>query len=163
MNLTLKHLLLAACILALAAPPTTAAETDDSHAGYYYPEPTSVEVYEARAKPLKEADRRRRIGFVVSVVNDTLARPYSPPVSVFAKGGEAEKLIIVSNVAGRLDTLYRVRAYLATLTSSARVTPIFRQLQVEDWFTFLDLAKLLGFKQITISDGEDFAHQIILK
>ena len=73
------------------------------------------------------------------------------------------KLIIVSNVEGRLDTIYRVRAYLATLTSSARVTPIFRELQVEDWFTFLDLAKLLGFERVTISDGRDFAHQIILK
>jgi hypothetical protein len=29
--------------------------------------------------------------------------------------------------------------------------------------TFLDLAKMLGFKQITISDGDKFSHQVFLK
>ena len=163
MRQTVKLGFLAIGLLALAVSSTEAAENDDRHAGYYYPEPESIEVYRARSRPLDDASRRHRIGFVVSVVNDALARPYPPPVSVFAKGNEAEKLIIVSNVDGRLDTLYRVRAYLATLTSSARVTPIFRQLKVEDRFTFLDLAKMLGFEQVTISDGRNFAHQIILE
>lgn len=146
-------------VCALAAP----ASADDRHEGYYYPKPAQVEVYEARSRVLEEADRRRRVGFIVAVVNDMLQRPYPPPLSVFVKGEDAEKLIVVSNVPGRLDTIYRARAYLATLTASARTTPIFREYEVEDWFTFLDLARMLGFELITVSDGDAFAHQIILK
>ena len=41
--------------------------------------------------------------------------------------------------------------------------PIFQELGVQEWFTFFDLAKMLGFKQITISDGRDFAHQVIME
>jgi hypothetical protein len=147
-------------VLALTSLSVSA---QDRHAGYYYPKPAEVEVYEARSRILAEADRRRRVGFVVAVVNDMLQRPYAPPLSVFVKGEQAQKLIIVANVSGRLDTVYRVRAYLATLTASARATPIFAEYEVEDWFTFLDLAKMMGFEQITVSDGDAFAHQIVLK
>lgn len=156
--------LLGAVLVLLAALPGPArADEGDRHAGYYYPEPREVEVYESRAHTLADADRRHRIGFVVSNVNAELAKPYPPPVSMFVKGSHAEKLIIVANEAGRLDTLYRVRAYLATLTSLARATPIFREFQVEDTFNFLDMAKMLGFERITVSDGDTFAHQILIK
>ena len=154
---------LLALVVSITAIAPASAEDGDRHEGYYYPKPAEVEVYKARAKVLDEADRRHRIGFVVGVVNETLERPYPPPVAVFAKGTDAEKLIIVSNVEGRLDTIYRVRAYLATLTSSARTTPIFRENHVEDWFTFFDLAKMLGFEMITVSDGDEFAHQVLLE
>ena len=63
----------------------------------------------------------------------------------------------------RIDTLYRARAIFANLTAVARVMPIFRELGVQDWFTFFDLAKMLGFTQITITDGRAFAHQVILE
>jgi hypothetical protein len=49
------------------------------------------------------------------------------------------------------------------MTAVARLLPIFSQLGVEDYFTFFDLAKMLGFEQITISNGRDFAHQIIIQ
>ncbi|MCZ6607252.1 MAG: molybdopterin-guanine dinucleotide biosynthesis protein A, partial [Alphaproteobacteria bacterium] len=76
---------------------------------------------------------------------------------------QAQKLIIVSNQAGRLDTIYRVRALLATLTSSARATPIFREYKVEDTFNFFDMVKMLGFELITVSDGDTFTHQVVIK
>ena len=82
---------------------------------------------------------------------------------MFAKGLQAQKLIIVSNYAGQLDTIYRVRAMLANLTSTARTLPIFLGFSVEDKLNFFDLGKMLGFKRITISDGDKFAHQVILK
>ena len=43
------------------------------------------------------------------------------------------------------------------------MTPIFQEYGVEDYFTFFDLAKMLGFVQITISNGRDFAHQVTLQ
>ena len=38
-----------------------------------------------------------------------------------------------------------------------------RDMKVDDIFTFFDLARLLGFTEITVSDGETFAHQIKLE
>lgn len=139
------------------------APKNDRHIGYYYPAPANIERFVARVDALPEANRRRRVAFVISVVSDMMARPYPPSLSIFAKGTEAQKLIIVSNVPGRLDTIYRVRALLASLTSSARTTSIFRELNAEDRYTFLDLIKLLGFELVTVSDGAAFTHQIVLE
>jgi hypothetical protein len=79
---------------------------------------------------------------------------------VFAKGDDAEKLLIVALKDGVIDTLYRARALLAMLTSVARGTPLFQELGVAETFTFFDLLKILGFTQLTISDGDAFAHQV---
>lgn len=143
-----------------ATQSVTPEANGDRHAGYYYPEPATSERYEARARRLPEAKRALRIGFVTGISQQMSGRPYAPPYAIFAKGGEAEKMIIVALADGPLDTLYRARAVLADLTAMARVLPIFQELGVQEWFTFFDLAKMLGFTQITVSDGRAFAHQI---
>ncbi len=152
-----------AMALAAASGPAAAQDKPDRYVGYYYPMPAAIETYKARAAVLPGANRKRRIAFIVHVVNERLQRPYAPTYSLFPKGGRAQKLIIVSNLAGQLNTIYRVRALLATMTSVARTLPIFRQHSVEDDFTFLDLMKMLGFESVTVSDGESFTHQIILR
>lgn len=149
-----------ALVLAMAA---AGARADDRHAGYYYPPPTSTETYEARALTLADSDRARRIGFVTLLTKQLLGQPYPPEFAVFAKGEDAEKLIIVGLQDGRLDTIYRARALFANLTAVARDSELFRDYGVEDLFTFFDLCKLLGFTQITISDGKAFAHQVTIK
>jgi hypothetical protein len=137
------------------------ARADDRHADYYYPKPQSSEVYKARSQVLPEASRRSRIAFVTHVMNEMIRKnPYPPQYAIFAKGDEAEKMIIVSLSGDGYDTLYRMRALLAILTAVARTTPLFKEEQVEDFYTYLDLCKMLGFKQITVSDGKKFAHQI---
>ena len=82
---------------------------------------------------------------------------------MFAKGDYAEKMIIVAVGDGAFDTLYRARALLAELSAVARLSPVFREYQVEDIFTYFDLLKLLGFERLTISDGKTFAHQVNIK
>lgn len=154
---------LALAVLVLAAIFVSAdVQAADRHAGYYYPTPASTETYVARAQTLQEADRSLRIGFVTGITNQILQQPYPPTAAIFAKGAEGQKLIIVALEDGRIDTLYRARAIFANMTAVARVMPLFRELGVEGWFTFFDLAKLLGFEQITITDGRDFAHQVII-
>ena len=139
------------------------AAADDRHAGFYYPKPETTEVYEARAYTLPDASRKGRIAFVTSITNEQNKAPYPPQAAIFAKGSDAEKLIIVALEDGRIDTIYRARAIFAQMTAVARLLPMFSQLGVEDYYTFFDLAKMLGFKQITISNGREFAHQIIIK
>jgi hypothetical protein len=132
----------------------------DRHAGYYYPTPQSSETYTARAKMLPESGRRSRIAFVTGLTNQMLQNPYPPEFVMFAKGAEAEKLIIVSVKENSYNTLYRMRGLLATLTAVARVTPLFKEGAVQDYFTFFDLCMMLGFERITVTDGKEFAHRI---
>jgi hypothetical protein len=140
-----------------------AGHADDRHAGYYYPTPQTVETYVARAKTLPDSNRTRRIGFVVQLTRQMLNNPYPPEFAVFAKGDDAEKLLIVALKGGVIDTLYRARALLAMLTSVARATPLFQELGAVETFTFFDLLKILGFTQLTISDGDRFAHQVLIE
>ena len=151
----------AALAFAVVLSVASLARAGDRHADYYYPKPQSSEVYKARANVLPEASRRSRIAFVTHVMNEMIRKnPYPPQYAIFAKGDEAEKMIIVSLVGDGYDTIYRMRALLALLTAVARTTPLFKEEQVEDYYTYLDLCKMLGFKQITVSDGKKFAHQI---
>lgn len=150
-----------ACMVAAGQAP--AQENDDRHAGYYYPEPATTEVYEARAYTLPEASRKVRIAFVTGITSEQNKAPYPPQAAIFAKGSEAEKLIIVALEDGRIDTVYRARAIFAQMTAVARLLPMFSQLGVEDFYTFFDLAKMLGFEQITISNGREFAHQVLIQ
>jgi hypothetical protein len=149
----------ALALLAVAS----AAWPADRHVGYYYPQPTSSEVYESRAATLADASRKRRIVFVTELTNQMMNNPYPPPFALFAKGAEAQKVIITSLYANGYNTLYRMRGLLALLSARARSTPIFAQYQVEDLFTFLDLLKLLGFELLTVTDGDRFAHQILIQ
>ena len=150
----------AAILLSCLAAPAVAA---DRHAGYYYPEPATSETYKARTLTHGEASREMRIGFVVTLTNKMLNRPYPPGFAVFVKGAEAEKLIIVALRDDYIDTLYRARALFALLTSVVRSSPFIIEHGLQDFVTFFDLVKLLGFSQITISDGDAFAHQVIIE
>lgn len=156
--------LLAAAII-IAAPGAAVAEEHkvDRHAGYYYPPVTSSETYEARAATMPDADRSQRLKFINNLTEQILSRPYPPEYAIFAKGDEAQKLIIVGQQPGAIGTIYRARALLATLTAVARTSRLFNEFGVQEYFTFFDLARLFGFERITISDGESFSHQIFLE
>lgn len=162
MKIQLAFALLLGCMMTIAG--ALADEDDvDRHAGYYYPTPETSEVYKARAPVLPQADRSMRVGFVTGLAIEMNKRPAPIPYAIFAKGDEAQKLIAVALMDGPFDTLYRARAAFALLTASARLTPLFQNAGVQDTFTFLDLCRMLGFTQVTISDGKTWAHQIFLE
>ena len=147
-------------VVAVAALCGASASFAERHAGYYYPPPATSETYVARAKAFEDSNRARRIFFVTELTNQMMENPYPPPFAIFAKGTEAEKMIITSLYADGYNTLFRMRALLALLSARARSTPVFSDYQVQAVYTFLDLLKLLGFEQLTVTDGEAFAHRI---
>jgi hypothetical protein len=157
----LKILPLVAALLLSAA--AAAQDEGDHHAGYYYPEPQTSETYRAEVQTLPGDSRLRRVAFITGVTAQLLKANYAPPYAIFAKGEEAEKMIIVALADGPMSTLYRARAVLANLTAMSRVTAFFREHTAEEDATFFDLLKLLGFKQLTISDGDTFAHQVTIE
>ena len=134
--------------------------TSERHAGYYYPPITSRELYESRARILKGTDRDRRIGFVTAITRQQFTFGYPPQYTMYAKGDEAEKLIIVALGDQSIATIYQARALLAQLTAVARASEFFSELGVETYFTFFDLARMLGFGRLTISDGKHFTHRV---
>ncbi|MGB0629355.1 MAG: molybdopterin-guanine dinucleotide biosynthesis protein A [Alphaproteobacteria bacterium] len=149
--------------LAVWVFPAMQAGAQDRHDGYYYPTPKSEETYTARSRILPGSDRDRRLGFVVGFTRELASDPAPQRYAIFAKGADGEKLIVVALDDDVFATLFRARAILATLTSRVRASPLFAELGVQNLFTFYDLAKLLGFTQITVSDGREWSHRINLK
>ena len=139
-----------------------AAEEQSGHEGYYYPKPQTLEQFVSSAITLPESDRVRRQSFVIGMTKQLLDGKYAPGFAVFAKGNQSEKLIIVGMIDGQINTVYRARALLAELTAVARSTPFFQQNTQPEEATFFDFMKLLGFRQVTITDGREFAHQVVI-
>jgi len=146
---------------AAATPATPPAE--DRYIGYYYPKPTSTEVFESQSQTIATMDRPQRIQFVTVVSQGTIQAAYRVPYAVFAKGDKADKMIIVGMQAGELNTVYRMRALLANMTTMSRLSPFFQEKTVAEDATFFDLLKLLGFTQVTITDGEKTTHQVMIR
>jgi hypothetical protein len=161
--------LLTALLLVCFAMPAVAQDDQDGersvdrHVGYYYPVPQTEEIYVARATTLPESDRARRLEFVTMLAMQQMSAPYPAGLAVFAKGENAEKLIMVALRDDLFDSLYRMRGVLAMMTASARSSELFRSYKVEDIFTFFDLLKLLGFEKVTLSNGRDLSHVVYIQ
>jgi hypothetical protein len=146
-----------------AAPAPKAGVTDDRYIGYYYPKPTSTEVFESSLQTIDGVDRAQRIQFTTVVSQGTIQSAYRVPYAVFAKGEKADKMIIVGMQQGELNTVYRMRALLANMTTMSRLSPFFQERTVAEDATFFDLLKLLGFRELTVTDGEKVTHQVTIK
>jgi hypothetical protein len=149
-----------------AAAATAAAgkpNGEDRYIGYYYPKPTSTETFESTMQTIQGAERAQRIQFVTVVSQGTIQSAYRVPYAVFAKGEKADHMIIVGMQQGELNTIYRMRALLANMTTMSRLSPFFQERTVAEDATFFDLLKLLGFRILTITDGEKLTHEVIIK
>lgn len=150
-------------LLAVLLLPSAVAAAESHHEGYYYPQVTSSEVYKAKTRVWAKADKAARIAFVAQDSEQKSALGYAPRYAMFAKGDRAEKLIVVAFDDATLATIYRIHALMAELTSLARVSPVLKDADLEDTMNFYDLAKLLGFTQITVSDGRKLSHRITIR
>jgi hypothetical protein len=170
---TMATALTAVALTALALPavaqqakpaaPAPKAATDDRYIGYYYPKPTSTEVFESTLQTIPGVERAQRIQFVTVVSQGTIQSAYRVPYAVFAKGEKGDKMIIVGMQQGELNTVYRMRALLANMTTMSRLSPFFQERTVAEDATFFDLLKLLGFRELTVTDGEKVTHQVTIK
>ncbi|MEM6945579.1 MAG: hypothetical protein AAF565_17690, partial [Pseudomonadota bacterium] len=82
----------AAIAFLLAAPSAVAAQE-----GYYYPEVGSEEMFERKLTQVPRAPSRDvRVSFVTQITKAQLDAPETPRYAIFAKGAEAEHMIIVA-------------------------------------------------------------------
>ncbi|MDT8344172.1 MAG: hypothetical protein RQ752_07030 [Thermohalobaculum sp.] len=149
---------LLAALVALM-PLAGAAENGD----YYYPPIGSEEKFERDIAGAPPAERSVRVNFITQITKAQLEAPENPRFAIFAKGSEAEHMIIVALDDQIFATLYRARAVMAQLTANARATDFFQRANLATSATWFDLAKLLGFNDIVISDGKVWSHRIVLK
>lgn len=150
---------LAACLLTAAG---AAAQSDD-RAEYYYPPITSEEVFDRSLAGAPPASRDVRITFTTQITKAQLAAPESPRFVIFAKGDDAQHMIIVALDDQIFRTVFRARAVLAQLTANARGTEFFVRSGISTSATWFDLAKLLGFADLIITDGATWTHRVQFK
>jgi hypothetical protein len=148
---------------AAAAAAAKPANGEDRYIGYYYPKPTSTETFESSMQTIQGAERPQRVQFVTVVSQGTIQSAYRVPYAVFAKGEKADHMIIVGMQQGELNSIYRMRALLANMTTMSRLSPFFQERTVAEDATFFDLLKLLGFRTLTITDGEKLTHEVTIK
>ncbi len=129
---------------------------------YYYPPVNSEEVFARDLAVAPPAGRAVRVGFTTQITKSQLAAPESPRFVIFAKGDEAKHMIIIALDDQVFKTVYRARAVLAQLTSNVRSADFFTS-NIEDYATWFDLAKLLGFDDLVISDGATWSHRVIFE
>ena len=149
-----------------ATPAATAPKAnpyEDRYVGYYYPKPTATETYTSPMQTIAGAERAQRVQFATVVSQGTIQSAYRVPYSVFVKGEKADKMIIVGLQPGEMSTIFRARAILANMTTMSRLSPFFQERTIAEDANFFDLLKLLGFQQVTISDGDKFTHQVNIK
>ena len=146
-----------------AAAAATPKADDDRYVGYYYPKPTATETYTSPMQTIAGAERAQRVQFATVVSQGTIQSAYRVPYAVFVKGEKADKMIIVGLQPGEMSTIFRARAVLANMTTMSRLSPFFQERTIAEDANFFDLLKLLGFQQITISDGDKFTHQVNIK
>src|SRR5436190_14245246 len=61
---------------AVAAPAAASPPGEDRYIGYYYPKPTSTELFESHMQPIAGIDRPQRIQFVTVVSQGTIQAAY---------------------------------------------------------------------------------------
>lgn len=146
-----------------AKPAAAAPAEEDRYIGYYYPKPATVENYTSTMQTIAGTERPQRVQFATVVSQGTIQSAYRVPYAVFVKGDKADKMIIVGLQPGELGTVYRARAILANMTTMSRLSPFFQERTIAEDANFFDLLKLLGFRQLTITDGDKFTHQVNIK
>ena len=132
---------------------TVFAGVEKTAAGYYYPNITSQEIFDRVLIKTPAAEKAVRIDFVTKITKSQLAAPESPKFVVYAKGENAEKLIIMAIDDDIFKTLFRVRAVLAQITSNLRANKFLAAQNLQQAGTFFDLLQLMHFKTLVVSDG----------
>jgi len=140
-----------------------AASAADRREGYYYPPITSEEVFDRTIGTAPPAAGAVRTAFLTEINKGQRASRNKPRIAIFGKGGETQHMIIVALDDDIFSTLFRARAVMAQMSSQARTTPFFQKNRLQFAATWFDLAKLLGFKDIVLTDGKSWAHKVIIQ
>jgi hypothetical protein len=144
---------------ATGAPPSV-----DKQAGasVFFPPPTSTEMRKPRFELNVDPDPARRQFFAdqMNLATSTPSRPL--PIIVQAVGPDQRTLVFTMLEANSEPTPYLARAFLARITSLVRVAPALAEMGISQDFDVYDMAGVLGFTSIVVTDAKKFAHEVRL-
>ncbi|UWR23387.1 hypothetical protein [Sulfitobacter sp. S190] len=138
----------------------TCAAAEDKYVGYYYPEVTSEEVFDRVIRSGNAGSKAVRVDFVNVLTSSQLQAPSTPRFVFFAKGNNAETLVLTALDDDVFSSIYRARAVMAQLTVNVRQGGFFQQQQLQYVATFYDLLQLMQFDELMITDGETWTHRV---
>jgi hypothetical protein len=145
---------------AIALGQQPLAVNQEAGAGVYFPTPTSAETREPEFRSGIDPGPERRQFFTdqVNLAAATSAR--QAPIVVQAVGEERRTLVFTVLETTSEPTPYLARALLARATSIIRFAPAIAEMGISQDFDVYNMASLLGFTSIVVTDGRDFAHEI---
>lgn len=140
-----------------------AAIDETTGAGKYYPQVSSSDTPEIRFGKMAGVGPVERQFFIdqLNLAASTPGRTF--PIVVQAVGENRETLVFLYLDADGPMTPYLARAILARLTSLTRSAPAISEMGLSNEFDIYNTAAVLGFAQIIVTDGRDFAHKADLR
>lgn len=131
--------------------------------GMYYPQVSSVETPDIRFGSMAGVGPRERQFFVdqVNLAASTPGRSF--PIVAQAVGEDRETLVFVHLDTESPMTPYLARGILARMTSITRSAPAITEMGLSSEFDVYNMAAMLGFSRVLVTDGRDFAHQADLR
>lgn len=173
MNEHTRNLVLIAALGTLGAcetmPTAGQADTpvltidDTTGEGKYYPPISSVETPNVRFGQMAGVGPQER-QFFTDQINLAASTPgRSVPIVAQAVGENNNTLVFIYLDAEGSMTPYLARGILARLTSVTRFAPAISEMGISSEFDIYNMASVLGFARIIVTDGRDFAHEARLR
>ena len=139
--------------------PAPAAMDEATGAGEYFPLVSSFETPDIRFGQMANAGAEPRQLFVDQLNLAAISQGRKFPIVAQAVGENGETLVFMNLDGEWAMTPYLARGILARLTSITRFAPAIAEMGLSSEFDIYNMAAVLGFARIIVTDGRDFAHE----
>lgn len=148
-----------ACQSVPAGHVTSASAAEDAQTGEgrFFPNVTETEVRPVRFSAMADTGPSQRQYFTDRINMETSGRGLTAPIVVQCAGKEQDVLVVMVSGFQEPLTPYISRGLLARMTSIIRFAPTLAEMGLSEELDIYDVAAVLGFKQIVVTDGRDFA------
>ncbi|MBU2607321.1 MAG: hypothetical protein KKC43_15695 [Alphaproteobacteria bacterium] len=149
-----------ACQSAPAERATSAIHVADTNTGegQFFPPVTAVEARPVRFGAMTGASPEQRQYFTDRVNMETSGRGLTAPIVVQSTGVDQDVLVVMVSGFNEPLTPYISRGLLARMTSIIRFAPTIAEMGLSQELDVYDVAAVLGFKQIVVTDGKEVSY-----
>lgn len=121
--------------------------------GLYFPPITDTETEISHYSMMVDASPVKR-QFLADLINmETSGRGMTAPIVIQVTGENKAVLVVMVPDTDRILTPYTARALLARMTSIIRFAPAIAEMGLSEELDIYDVAAVLGFNQIIVTDG----------
>lgn len=126
--------------------------------GRFFPPVADTEIHATSYGVMVDAGPLQRQFFTDRINMETSSRGQMAPIVVQSTGEKREVLVLMVPGGEQGLTPYIARALLARTTSIIRFAPLVSEMGMSDQLDVYDVAAVLGFKQVVVTDGRDVAY-----